>query len=61
MTLNQAMPTPAEQPKGVIWFGSDGRVYGRVSDEQIETLLMEALAAVRKRSGLCPDEPNEWL
>lgn len=37
---------------GGVWIDSSGRAFGKVSDEQIEVVLEEALADVRKRSGL---------
>lgn len=37
---------------GGVWIDAEGGAFGTVSDEQIEVVLTEALADVRKRSGL---------
>lgn len=41
-----------QQSERAIWFNDDYKVLGTVSDEQIEQILVDALADVRKRSGL---------
>lgn len=35
-----------------VWLDAEGKAHGRVSDEQVEAILLESLADVRKRSGL---------
>lgn len=45
---------------GGVRIGADGKARGDVSDEQIEVVLCEALADVRKRSGL-PDPLDQAL
>lgn len=46
--------------RGGVRIGADGKARGDVSDEQIEVVLSEALADVRKRSGQ-PDPADETL
>lgn len=43
---------------GGVHIGADGKAVARVSDEQVEVVLEEALADVRQRSGLTPQQPD---
>lgn len=50
--LDAVGAAPNEPAPGGVYITAEGRAFGRVSDEQITVVLEEALADVRKRSGL---------
>lgn len=50
--LTHELSQAATKASAAVWLTPEGKAYGRVSDEQIEAVLLNALANVRLRSGL---------